>query len=320
LLSERHRLYQAQSGLTGISKRFRGALIFVFVCTGGKWGYLRLGQCGIFQRTGSGTMSVKTGVTEEKRESSAFDLAIVLLEAVAIAIVIRIFLFQPFNIPSGSMIPTLLVGDYLFVSKYSYGYSKYSFPLGLNLFNGRILFSEPHRGDVIVFKTPKDNSTDFIKRLVGLPGDKIQMIEGVLNINGVPVKRERVEDRVEDVKCAYQTEHLTVHQYRETLPDGKSYVTQKLSETCRFLRNEEADNTQVFVVPPKHYFMMGDNRDDSADSRFQIGNGVGYVPEDNLVGRARLLFFSIDEVSASWFAPWRWPFEIRWTRIGNVIR
>jgi signal peptidase I len=265
-------------------------------------------------------MSVKTGVTEENKESSAFDLAIVLLEAVAIAIVIRIFLFQPFNIPSGSMIPTLLVGDYLFVSKYSYGYSKYSFPFGLNLFNGRVFFSEPHRGDVVVFKTPKDNSTDFIKRLVGLPGDKIQVIDGVLNVNGVPVKRERIEDRVEDVKCAYQIERMPVHQYRETLPDGKSFVTQKLSETCRFLANEEADKTKVFVVPPKHYFMMGDNRDDSADSRFNIGNGVGYVPEENLVGRARLLFFSIDEASASWFAPWRWPFEIRWSRIGNVIR
>jgi signal peptidase I len=264
-------------------------------------------------------MSVKTGVTEENKESSAFDLAIVLLEAVAIAIVIRIFLFQPFNIPSGSMIPTLLVGDYLFVSKYSYGYSKHSFPFGLNLFSGRVLFSDAHRGDVVVFKTPKDNSTDFIKRLVGLPGDKIQMKDGVLNINGVPVKRERIEDRVEDVKCGYQTVRV-VHQYRETLPDGKSYVTQKLSETCKWFDRSEADNTEVFVVPPKYYFMMGDNRDDSADSRFPVGAGVGYVPEENLVGRARLLFFSIDEASASWFAPWRWPFEIRWSRIGNVIR
>src|SRR5262249_41804992 len=219
-------------------------------------------------------MSVKTGVTEENKESSAFDLAIVLLEAIAIAIVIRIFLFQPFNIPSGSMIPTLLVGDYLFVSKYSYGYSKYSFPFGLNLFSGRVLFSEPHRGDVIVFKTPRDNSTDFIKRLVGLPGDKIQMRDGVLNINNVPVKRERVEDRIDDVKCNYQIKHMAVHQYRETLPDGKSYLTQKLSETCGFDRNDAADNTEVFVVPPKHYFMMGDNRDDSADSRFHTGSGV----------------------------------------------
>jgi signal peptidase I len=262
-------------------------------------------------------MSVKTGVTQENKESSAFDLAVVLLEAVAIAIVIRIFLFQPFNIPSGSMIPTLLVGDYLFVSKYSYGYSRYSFPFGLDLFSGRILASEPNRGDVIVFKTPTDNSTDYIKRLVGLPGDKIQMIGGVLNINGVPVKRERVEDKIEDTKCG---PHMAVHVYRETLPDGRSYLTQKLSETCAMSRLGAADNTEVFVVPPKHYFMMGDNRDDSADSRFSVGNGVGYVPEENLVGRARILFFSIDEADASWFAPWRWPLEIRWSRIGNVIR
>src|SRR5262249_24714446 len=240
-------------------------------------------------------MSVKTGVTEENKESSAFDLAIVLLEAIAIAIVIRIFLFQPFNIPSGSMIPTLLVGDYLFVSKYSYGYSKYSFPFGLNLFSGRVLFSDPHRGDVIVFKTPKDNSTDFIKRLVGLPGDKIQMINDVLNINGVPVQRERVEDRVEDVKCGYQVQRMHVWQFRETLSDGRSYITQKLSETCKFDRNEAADNTEVFVVPQRHYFMMGDNRDDSADSRFQIGIGVGYVPEENLVGRAQIIFWSSSE-------------------------
>jgi signal peptidase I len=259
-------------------------------------------------------MSVNTEIKQAKKESSAFDLAIVLLEAVAIALVIRIFLFQPFNIPSGSMKPTLLVGDYLFVSKYSYGYSRYSFPYGLNLFSGRILFSEPNRGDVIVFKTPTDNSTDYIKRLVGLPGDRIKMVGGVLNINGVPVKLERVEDRVEDTRCGTQP----VHVYRETLPEGRSHLTQKLSETCKRYSLGARDDTEEFVVPPKHYFMMGDNRDDSADSRFAVGEGVGYVPEENLVGRARILFFSIDE-ETSWFAPWRWPFEIRWSRIGNVI-
>jgi signal peptidase I len=260
-------------------------------------------------------MSVNSGIKENKEESSLFDLAVVLLEAVAIAIVIRIFLFQPFNIPSGSMIPTLLVGDYLFVSKYSYGYSKYSFPYGMAPINGRILFSPPHRGDVIVFKTPADNSTDFIKRLVGLPGDRIQMIGGVLNVNGAPVKRERVEDKVEETKCGVQP----VHVYRETLTDGRTYLTQKLSETCKRYALGAKDDTDVFVVPPRHYFMMGDNRDDSADSRFPVGEGVGYVPEENLVGRARVLFFSIDETNASWFTPWRWPFEIRWTRFGNVI-
>ncbi len=260
-------------------------------------------------------MSVNSGVKENKEESSLFDLAVVLLEAVAIAIVIRIFLFQPFNIPSGSMIPTLLVGDYLFVSKYSYGYSKYSFPYGMAPISGRILQSNAHRGDVIVFKTPTDNSTDFIKRLVGLPGDRIQMIGGVLNVNGAPVKRERVEDKVEETKCGVQP----VHVYRETLTDGRSYLTQKLSETCKRYALGAKDDTDVFVVPPRHYFMMGDNRDNSADSRFPVGEGVGYVPEANLVGRARVLFFSIDETDASWFTPWRWPFDIRWTRIGNVI-
>ena len=260
-------------------------------------------------------MSVKSEVTQEKKESSVFDLAVVLLQAVAIAIVIRIFLFQPFNIPSGSMIPTLLVGDYLFVSKYSYGYSRYSFPFGLDLFQGRILFSDPHRGDVIVFKTPRDNSTDYIKRLIGLPGDRIQMIGGILHVNGEAVKRERVADVVEDTKCG---PNQVVHQYRETLPNGVSFLTQKLSETCRFGRFGAADDTEVFLVPPHHFFMMGDNRDDSADSRFTDGNGVGYVPEENLVERARILFFSIDE-NASWFAPWRWPVEIRWSRIGTVI-
>lgn len=260
-------------------------------------------------------MSVNSGAKPKKEESSVFDLVVVLLEAVAIAIVIRIFLFQPFNIPSGSMKPTLLVGDYLFVSKYSYGYSRYSFPYGAGLFSGRILFSPPHRGDVIVFKTPTDNSTDFIKRLVGLPGDRIQMIDGVLNVNGAPVKRERVADKVEDTKCGVQP----VHVYRETLPNGRSYLTQKLSETCRVNALGTMDNTEVYVVPPHHYFMMGDNRDDSADSRFPVGSGVGYVPEENLVGRARILFFSIDEANVSWFAPWQWPFEIRWSRIGNVI-
>jgi signal peptidase I len=215
-----------------------------------------------------------------------------LLIVLFVALPIRIFLWQPFNIPSGASVPTLLVGDYFFVSKYSYGYSRYSFPFGLHLFNGRIFFSQPERGDVIVFRTPTDNSTDYIQRLVGLPGDRIQMIDGVLNINGVPVTRERVEDKIEDTKCG---RHMPVHIYRETLPNGRSYLTQKLSETCPVNRLGAADNTGVFAVPPMHYFMLGDNRDDSADSRFAIGNGVGYVPEENLVGRAEVIFLSVSK-------------------------
>ena len=215
-----------------------------------------------------------------------------LLIVLALALPIRTFLWQPFSIPSGAGIPTLIVGDNFFASKYAYGYSRYSFPLGLMPFSGRIFFSQPERGDVIVFKTPADNSTDFVKRLAGLPGDRIQMIGGVLNINGVPVKRERVEDRIEYTKCGPDT---PVHVYRETLPNGRSYLTQKLSETCRRYSFSGKDDTGVFMVPPRHYFTLGDNRDDSADSRFPVGEGVGYVPEENLVGRAELIFLSVSK-------------------------
>lgn len=225
------------------------------------------------------------------------------------------FLFQNVYIVGGSMRPTFLPGVNLFVSKVSYGYSKYSFPRGFNLFDGRILGSEPERGDVVVFKSPRDNSTDSVARLVGLPGDRIQMIGGVLHIDGQPVKRERFADNVEDTKCG---PNQAVHQYRETLPNGRSYITQKLSETCSYYGQfHAADDTQVFYVPPHHYFMLGDNRDDTADSRYSEGNGVGYVPAENLAGPARFLF-SIDE-SARWYAPWRWYFEIHWSRIGDVI-
>jgi signal peptidase I len=166
-----------------------------------------------------------------------------LFMAFFLAMPIRLFLWQPFNIPSGAGAPTLIVGDYFFVSKYAYGYSRYSFPFGLNLFSGRIFFSQPERGDVTVFKSPADNSTDFVKRLIGLPGDRIQMIGGVLNINGAPVKRERVEDRLEKTKCGVQQ----VHVYRETLPGGRSYLTQKLSETCEPYSRWVKDDTDVFV-------------------------------------------------------------------------
>lgn len=234
----------------------------------------------------------------------------VIVQALLIALVIRTFLFQPFNIPSGSLIPTLLIGDYLFVSKYSYGYSRYSFPFSPDLFSGRVLGSDPKRGDIAVFKLPRDGETDYIKRVIGLPGDRIQMIDGLLHINGQPVKKERIAD--------YRTTDAfgrdgAVPRYRETLPNGKSYTVIEREGDRGYW-----DNTQVYVVPPNMYFMMGDNRDNSTDSRDQSSAGVGYVPYDNFVGRAEIIFFSIDESAAAWRV-WEWPWTVRWNRILKPI-
>jgi signal peptidase I len=231
----------------------------------------------------------------------------VVFHALIIALVIRTFLFQPFNIPSGSMKATLLVNDYLFVSKYSYGYSQYSFPLSLPLFNGRIIGSQPDRGDVVVFRLPSDPSVDYIKRVIGLPGDRIQVIDGVLNINGVPVKRERADDYVETEEGPRPTR---VKRWRETLPNGVSYYTLDLVD------NGFADNTQVYTVPAGEYFMMGDNRDNSTDSRF---SSVGTVPFENFIGRAQLIFFSVYEGERAWEF-WRWPISIRWNRLLTLVR
>jgi len=226
--------------------------------------------------------------------------------AVIIALVVRTVAFEPFNIPSGSMIPTLLVGDYLFVSKYSYGYSRYSLPLGPPLFDGRILEHQPQRGDVVVFKLPTDNSTDYIKRLIGLPGDHIQVIQGVLNINGKPVELQQVDDYVE--RNASLSRFV---QYAETLPNGKRHPIIKSAGAAG-----PANNTPEYVVPDGHYFMMGDNRDNSLDSRFL--NNVGYVPAENLVGKAQIIFFSTDGSAALWEV-WKWPWAIRWNRFLTLI-
>ena len=187
--------------------------------------------------------------------------------AVIIAIGIRTFLFEPFHIPSGSMIPTLLIGDYLFVEKYAYGYSRYSFPFGPDIYSGRVFGSDPARGDVVVFKLPSDTSTDYIKRIIGLPGDRIQMKAGVLWINGAPVKRERIADYVDE-------NGKVVTRYIETLPNGVSHTILEEQEDSGML-----DNTQEFLIEPGHYFAMGDNRDDSLDSRT---SHVGQVPAENL--------------------------------------
>ena len=248
-----------------------------------------------------------SAVVEQRKSGGFAETFRTIIYAVVIAFGVRTFAFEPFNIPSGSMIPTLLVGDYLFVSKLSYGYSKFSVAFGMNLFDGRLLFTPPKRGDVAVFKLPRDNSTDYIKRIVGLPGDKIQVTNGVLHINGQPVIRRRIEDYVLPDRFGARDRY---EQYLETLPNGVSYRVVESSP------NAPLDNTGVFTVPADHYFAMGDNRDNSLDSR--VPSAVGFIPVENLVGRAEILFFSIDEAAHFWEL-WKWPWAVRFGRILRTI-
>jgi len=256
-----------------------------------------------------------------------WELAKTLFWAIVIAIGVRTFAFEPFNIPSGSMIPTLLIGDYLFVSKTAYGYSKYSFPWGLAPFEGRVWEGAPKRGDVVVFRPPGDPDTDFIKRVIGLPGDRIQMKQGVLYINNEAVKRERIAD------FQYTTPDdqvgRPVAQYMETLPGG---VTHQIIETQG--DKGQYDNTPVYVVPQGDYFMMGDNRDNSNDSRVWRGfmppaaateitdpallDKVGFVPAQNLIGPAKILFWSYDD-TFKLSNPITWVTALRWQRLLNFI-
>ncbi len=254
----------------------------------------------------------KSQPIKKAKEEGLGETIKVIVQALLIALVVRTLLFQPFNIPSGSLIPTLLIGDYLFVSKYSYGYSKFSMPFAPPLFSGRIWGASPKRGDIAVFKLPRDGETDYIKRVIGLPGDKIQMIEGRLYINGEIVPREA--DKKVKTADAYGVE-TEVPTYIETLPGGVKHQIIEIQGDNGYL-----DSTKVFEVPQGDYFMMGDNRDNSTDSRVPPDQGgVGFVPFENFVGRAEVIFFSVRDGEAAWQF-WKWPWTVRWNRLFQPVR
>lgn len=243
----------------------------------------------------------KAEIRKQKQEMGFFKTLII---ALICAGFIRSFFFEPFHIPSGSMKPNLLIGDYIFVSKYSYGYSRYSFPFGLNLFEGRFWkFSEPKRGDVAVFRLPSNPKINYIKRIIGLPGDRIQVIDGILYVNDKKIEREPTDDFV-DTDSGIE---IKINQFEESLDEKKILVLdQKITPQ---------DNTGIYEVPQGHYFMMGDNRDNSQDSRFL--DHVGFVAEQNLVGRATFIFFS--SAKPIWQI-WNWPNSLRLNRILNFVK
>ena len=256
-------------------------------------------------------IAVDKGNRMSKQKQSAasgiIDTIKTLLIAGVIAIGFRSFVAEPFNIPSGSMIPSLLVGDYLFVTKYSYGYSRYSVPFALAPIQNRVFAGgrKPQRGQVAVFRLPSDTSVDYIKRVVGIPGDKVQVKGGVLHINEKPVLRRMIGNGVQPALNGRRNTTL----YQETLPEGDIHLIQEISDEQAF------DNTPEFMVPANHYFMMGDNRDNSRDSRT---SSVGFVPLENFIGEAKFLFFSHDHSAHIWEI-WKWPAAIRFGRIGNLI-
>ena len=231
-----------------------------------------------------------------------------LIYALIIAVIIRSLIIQPFYIPSSSMEPNLLVGDRLFVTKYSYGYSKHSFPFSPPIFKGRILSKKPKRGDVVVFKTPADNRTDYIKRLIGLPGDQIQFIDSNLYINNNEVLKSRISKN-DEIYCGNKT--IKVFTFEELLPNKKKHNTV-------YLRDFSYQNSDIFIVPEKHYFFLGDNRDCSKDSRFL--SSVGYVHKDNLVGKAQFIFFSSDKSKGNIFSFWKWNKSVRFDRFFKKIK
>jgi signal peptidase I len=261
-------------------------------------------------------MSVNSGAAKAA-DSGWRETARLFVQVLVVVALVRTLFFQPFNIPSGSMKDTLLVGDYLLVSKLAYGYSRYSFTIpftGVPVvpFKGRIFAAEPKRGDVVVFKLPRETDKDYIKRIMGLPGDRILVKGGVVYINGTPVEKVRDGSYVGPEEGG-----VPIPRYRETLPNGVSYHVLDSDPDGYF------DNTQEYVVPAGHYFMMGDNRDDSVDSRDQSPRrGVGFVPFENLVGRAEVVFFSaaVDDPDVHLLRPWTWPFGIRWQRFLGLVR
>lgn len=268
----------------------------------------------------------KAPAKEEKQES----FPLFLLKLALLVLVFRSFIFSPFNIPSESMLPRLIKGDYLLAAKWAYGYSKYSMPFNAPLIPGRIFASQPERGDVAIFKAPPNNDLDYIKRVIGLPGDQVQMKLGQLYLNGEAIKKQPIDDFVVPVspntscyRGRYEarledgTRVCRYPRFRETLPGGRSYEVLDFGSA---IRSSYADNTEPFIIPDGHMFMMGDNRDNSQDSRFPAvpGGGIGIVPQANLVGKATIVMFSTDG-SAEWLKPWTWFSAARWNRIGGTF-
>lgn len=261
----------------------------------------------------------------EARKEDSF--LVFLLKLVVLVTLFRSFVFSPFNIPSESMLPRLVNGDYLLAAKWPYGYSRYSLPFSLPaLPEQRLLASPPQRGDVVIFKQPPLKELDYIKRVIGLPGDLVQMVDGQLYLNGVPVPKQRIADFEIAIspntqcyslqfiaKRADGTDVCRYPRYRETLPGGRYYEVLDLGQ-------RQMDNTEPVMVPEGHLFLMGDNRDNSEDSRFpaEPGRGIGLVPMDNLVGRASVVMWSTDG-SVEWFKPWTWFTAARWDRLGGTF-